>query len=66
LASCVPIPITFRSARAAVQTIAERVKPFEYDAIYGAFWNAVIPENGKHAIKASVARHVEWLAREIP
>jgi glyoxylase-like metal-dependent hydrolase (beta-lactamase superfamily II) len=50
----------------AVQTIAERVKPFEYDAIYGAFWNAVIPENAKHAMEVSVARHIEWLEREIP
>jgi hypothetical protein len=50
----------------AVQTIAERVMPFEYDAIYGAFWNAVIPRQAKHAMKVSAARHIEWLEREIP
>jgi hypothetical protein len=50
----------------AVRTIAERVKRFEYEAIYGAFWNAVIPENAKHAMEVSVARHIEWLEREIP
>jgi hypothetical protein len=50
----------------AVRTIAERVEPFEYDAIYGAFWNAVIEKDAKRAMEVSVARHVEWLAREIP
>ena len=50
----------------AVRTIAERVMPFEYDAIYGAFWNAVIPENAEHAMEVSVARHIEWLEREAP
>jgi hypothetical protein len=50
----------------AVRTIAERVMPFKYDAIYGAFWNAVIPENASHAMEVSVARHIEWLEREAP
>jgi hypothetical protein len=50
---------------AAVRTIAERVMPFEYDAIYGAFWNAVIPKNAKRAMQVSVTRHIEWLERSI-
>jgi len=50
----------------AVPTIAERVMPFKYDAIYGAFWNAVIPEEAEHAMEVSVARHIEWLKREAP
>ena len=50
---------------AAVQTIAERVRPFDYEAIYGAFWNAVIPNDAKRAMQVSVARHIEWLGRDI-
>ena len=46
--------------------IAATVTPYQYDAIYGAFWNAVIPENAKHAMQVSVARHIEWLEREAP
>lgn len=51
---------------AAVRKIADRVKPYRYDAIYGAFWNAVIPANGKQAMTTSVARHLDWLQRDIP
>ena len=50
---------------AAVQTIADRVMPFNYDAIYGAFWNAVIAQDGKRAMQVSVARHIAWLGRTI-
>jgi hypothetical protein len=48
------------------EALAERVMPYEYDAIYGAFWNAVIPENANHAMEVSFARHIEWLEREAP
>ncbi len=49
----------------AVRTIAERVMPFEYDAIYGAFWNAVISHGARQAMQTSVERHIEWLGRDI-
>jgi hypothetical protein len=39
--------------------------PFEYDAIYGAFWNRVIPKDARRAMEISVARHIEWLERSI-
>jgi hypothetical protein len=39
--------------------------PFHYDAIYGAFWNAVIPQDARQAMQVSVARHIEWLGRDI-
>jgi glyoxylase-like metal-dependent hydrolase (beta-lactamase superfamily II) len=50
---------------AAVQKIADRVKPFSYDKIYGAFWNAVISDDGEKAMEKSVARHLDWLQRDI-
>jgi hypothetical protein len=49
----------------AVRTIAARVMPFECDAIYGAFWNAVIPHGAKQAMATSVDRHIAWLGRDI-
>jgi glyoxylase-like metal-dependent hydrolase (beta-lactamase superfamily II) len=48
----------------AVQAVAETVAPFAYDAIYGAFWDRVIPKNGKQAMDDSVERHIEWLRRD--
>ncbi len=50
---------------AAVQKMADRVAPYDYDAIYGAFWNAVIPTDAKAAMDRSVARHLDWLQRDI-
>lgn len=50
---------------AAVRKIASRVAPFRYDAIYGAFWNAVITQDAERAMAVSVERHVEWVERDI-
>jgi hypothetical protein len=49
----------------AVRTIAARVAPFQYEAIYGAFWNKVIPAEAKAAMERSVARHIDWVNRDI-
>jgi len=48
----------------AVETIAERVKPWAYDTIYGAFWDRVIPTNAKEIMARSAARHVDILKRD--
>ncbi|CAH1648074.1 MULTISPECIES: MBL fold metallo-hydrolase [unclassified Chelatococcus] len=50
----------------AVKAVAARVAPFPCDAIYGAFWDRVIPTGGGQAMAASVARHIEWLGRPAP
>jgi glyoxylase-like metal-dependent hydrolase (beta-lactamase superfamily II) len=50
----------------AVKSVAARVEPYHYDAIYGAFWDGVIPRDAKRAVKASVDRHVHWLERPAP
>jgi hypothetical protein len=39
------------------------VKPWPFDAIYGAFWDRVIPAGGKAAVQASVNRHITLLER---
>ena len=49
---------------AAVRSVAAKVAPFSFDAIYGAFWDRVIATGAKRAIAASVDRHVAWLERD--
>jgi hypothetical protein len=49
---------------AAVQSIAARVAPFAFEAIYGAFWDRVIATGAKRALEVSVNRHVAWLDRD--
>ena len=44
--------------------IEERVSPWKFDRIYGAFWNRVIETDGKRVVAQSVARHIELLSRE--
>jgi glyoxylase-like metal-dependent hydrolase (beta-lactamase superfamily II) len=48
---------------AAVQRVADSVSGFAFDAIYGAFWDRVIPRGGRAALNASVTRHIHWLGR---
>jgi hypothetical protein len=47
----------------AVRAIAATVAPFAYDAIYGAFWDRVIPVDAQKAMYDSVERHIHWLHR---
>lgn len=37
---------------------ASRLTPFSYDAIYGAWWGHVIPENAEAAFRRSVTRYL--------
>ena len=48
----------------AVRAVAATVAPFRYDAIYGAFWNRVIPSDAKSVMDISVRRHIEWLNKD--
>jgi glyoxylase-like metal-dependent hydrolase (beta-lactamase superfamily II) len=48
----------------AVRKIEERVRPWKFDKIYGAFWDRVIEADGKRVVAESVARHIELLSRE--
>jgi hypothetical protein len=42
----------------AIERIAKGVKPFGYDRVYGAFWDTVICQGGKTAVKRSAERYV--------
>ena len=41
----IPLPAS------AVERIVQAVEPFEYDRVYGAFWDTVIERDGKAAVK---------------
>jgi hypothetical protein len=48
-----------------VQGIAKAVEPFEYDAIYGAWWNRVIPSGAQEVVRRSVERYGAALRGEL-
>jgi hypothetical protein len=41
-----------------IERIVKAVEPFEYDRVYGAFWNMVIEADGKGAVKRSAERYL--------
>jgi hypothetical protein len=42
---------------AAVERIVQAVEPFEFDRIYGGFWDMVIDKDGKQIVKNSAERY---------
>lgn len=51
-------------AAAVVERIVGAVKSFEYDRVYGAFWETVIPEDGKAAVARSAERYRRAISGE--
>jgi glyoxylase-like metal-dependent hydrolase (beta-lactamase superfamily II) len=51
----IPLPASI------VRRIVEAVEPFEFDRIYGAWWNMVVARDGKAAVKRSAERYVRAL-----
>jgi glyoxylase-like metal-dependent hydrolase (beta-lactamase superfamily II) len=49
-------------AAMAIERIVKAVEPFEYDRIYGAFWDMVIETDGKAVVKRSAERYLRRLA----
>ena len=45
-----------------VQRIADALKPFRYERVYGAFWDSIISQRGEAIVAASVARYLEAIA----
>ena len=45
----------------AVERIVKAVEPFEYDRVYGAFWDMVIEQDGKSIVKRSAERYLRAL-----
>jgi hypothetical protein len=55
----IPLP------EAEVQRVADAVEPFDYDAIYGAWWGTVIPTGGKEIVRRSAARYAAALRGQL-
>jgi hypothetical protein len=49
----------------AVQRIIRSVEPFQYDRVYGAFWDMVIEQDGKAAVKRSAERYLRAIRGEL-
>jgi glyoxylase-like metal-dependent hydrolase (beta-lactamase superfamily II) len=43
----------------AVERIVKAVEPFEYDRVYGAFWDTVIEKDGKAVVERSSSRYLK-------
>jgi hypothetical protein len=48
----VPLPAS------AIKRIVRAVEPFEFDRVYGAFWDMVIEQDGKAVVKRSAERYL--------
>ena len=47
----------------AIEGIIKTVEPFEYDRVYGAFWDMVIEKDGKEVVKKSAERYLRAIGR---
>jgi hypothetical protein len=50
---------------AEVQRMAAAVEPFAYEAIYGAWWDAIIPADGPEIVRRSADRYSRALRGEL-
>ena len=48
----IPLPAS------AIERIVRAVEPFQFDRIYGAFWDMVIDQDGKAVVKESAERYL--------
>jgi hypothetical protein len=55
----VPLP------QRAVDELAAAVEPFAYDALYGAWWDTVIPSGAKEVVRRSAQRYARALRGEL-
>lgn len=47
----------------AVRRVVAAVEPFEYDRIYSAWWDTIVPSNGKASVAYSAQRYIAALER---
>jgi glyoxylase-like metal-dependent hydrolase (beta-lactamase superfamily II) len=53
-------------SRASVESIAAAVAPYEYDRIYGAWWDRHVETDAKAAVARSLERYVQLLEQDDP
>ncbi len=47
----------------AIERIVQAVEPFDYDRVYGAFWDMMIEQDGKAVVKRSAERYLRAIGR---
>jgi glyoxylase-like metal-dependent hydrolase (beta-lactamase superfamily II) len=47
---------------AAVERAVKAVEPFEYERVYGAFWDTVIEQDGKASVRRSAERYLRAIS----
>jgi hypothetical protein len=50
----------------AVRRVVEAVRPYEYDRIYGGWWQPVLRRDAKAVVERSAERYIQWLRGEVP
>lgn len=53
----IPLPAS------AIERIVKAVEPFEYERVYGAFWDMVIEQDGKAVVKRSAERYLRAIGK---
>src|SRR5215470_7699523 len=53
----IPLPAT------AIERIVKAVEPFEFDRVYGAFWDMIIEQDGKAVVQRSAQRYLRAIRR---
>jgi hypothetical protein len=48
----------------AIRRIVDALEPFAFERIYGAWWERVVPDDGKEAVRRSAKRYVDRITRE--
>lgn len=50
-------------AASAIERIIKAVEPFQYERVYGAFWDMLIEQDGKAAVKRSAERYLRAIVQ---
>jgi hypothetical protein len=48
-----------------IRTIVAALEPYEFDRVYGAWWDAVVRSDGKAAVRRSADRYLRALRRRL-
>ena len=54
-------PNSIPMSPAKVRGIVDAVEPFSFDRIYGGWWDSVVMENAKEAVRQSAERYVRYI-----
>jgi hypothetical protein len=58
-----PAVVEMVQAAAVVEQIVRAVEPFEFDRVYGAFWDMVIEQDGKVPVRRSAQRYLRAIGQ---